>query len=256
MRTRRAGRTRRGRRKRRIAEAGATAPILGRWHRPTAGAGMKLTGSPRLMRAAAYLEAGSPTGGPRLLPRVASAGRSTHGRHSWAVFDTSRAGCGRIAAQSETSRKRLLREAGVEPAVRVFPGLRNSPAAERGQARTDEEDLPAQEARTEARTWLPGSHGFKGRSACACPQTREGAQAAHGLTRTRAHTRACLPDASAQGGLRCTRTPWNGPLVPTAGAAIAAHRTVGDKGRVEHPQNARRGRPAQPGTPSLARPDS
>ena len=115
-------------------------------------------------------------------------------RHGWAgpgVFDTPQAGWGRIAAQSETSRRRLMRKAGVEPAVRVFPGLRNSPAAERGQARSDEEDLPAQEARTEARTRLPGPHGFKGRSACACPQTREGAQAAHGLTRTRAHT--CLP---------------------------------------------------------------
>ena len=73
-----------------------------------------------------------------------------HGSAGPAVFDTPSAGWGRIAAQSETSRRRLMRKAGVEPAVRVFPGLRNSPAAERGQARSDEEDLPAQEARTEA----------------------------------------------------------------------------------------------------------
>jgi hypothetical protein len=102
-------------------------------------------------------------------------------------FDTRSRRWGRIAAQSETRPETAFCvRLAIEPAVRVFPGLRNSPAAERGQARTDEEDLPAQEARTEARTRLPGSHGFQGRSARACPQTREGAQAAYRLTRTRA----------------------------------------------------------------------
>ena len=66
-----------------------------------------------------------------------------------------------------------------------------SPAAERGLARSDEEDLPAQEARPEAGTRLPRPHGFEGRSARACPTTREGAQAAHRLTRTRRMW--CLP---------------------------------------------------------------
>lgn len=58
-------------------------------------------------------------------------------------------------------------------------------AAERGQARTHEEDLPAQEARPEAGTRLPRSHGFEGWSPRACASSGEGAREAQRLRATR-----------------------------------------------------------------------
>jgi ribonuclease P protein component len=64
-----------------------------------------------------------------------------------------------------------------------FRRIRNSPPLNEDEARRDEEDLSAQEARSEAGTRLPRPHGFEGRTARAGPSTREGAQAAHRLTR-------------------------------------------------------------------------
>jgi ribonuclease P protein component len=76
------------------------------------------------------------------------------------------------------------------PAVRVFSPLSARPPLNRGRPRADEEDLSAQEARQEAGTRLPRSHGFEGWSPRARPTPREGAQAAHRLTRTGHHVPA------------------------------------------------------------------
>jgi ribonuclease P protein component len=76
------------------------------------------------------------------------------------------------------------------PAVRVFSPLSARPPLNRGRPRADEEDLSAQEARQEAGTRLPRPHGFEGWSPRARPTPREGAQAAHRLTRTGHHVPA------------------------------------------------------------------
>jgi ribonuclease P protein component len=86
--------------------------------------------------------------------------------------------------------QRPLREAGVNASHSyVFRPSNRSPLNE-DEARSDEEDLPAQEARQEAGTRLPRPHGFEGRSPRARPTSREGAQAAHRLTRTGHHVPA------------------------------------------------------------------
>jgi ribonuclease P protein component len=72
----------------------------------------------------------------------------------------------------------------MSPAVRVFVKP-NSPPLNEGQHATDEKDLPAQEARPEAGTRLPRSHGFEGWSPRACPPPGEGARQAERLTATR-----------------------------------------------------------------------
>jgi ribonuclease P protein component len=54
--------------------------------------------------------------------------------------------------------------------------------AERGTARTHEEDVSAQEALAEARARLHGPHGDEGRSPRARSSSSQGAQAAHRLT--------------------------------------------------------------------------
>ncbi len=87
------------------------------------------------------------------------------------------AGRARRAAQV-----RLSREAGEDRQPFVCLRTRFA-AAERGQAPTDEADLPSQEARPEAGTWLPRPHGFEGRSSCACPAPSEGTREAQRLTR-------------------------------------------------------------------------
>jgi ribonuclease P protein component len=72
----------------------------------------------------------------------------------------------------------------------VFSGPSDRPPLNEDESRADEEDIPAQEARQEAGTWLPRSHGFEGRSPRARPTPREGAQAAHRLRRTGHHVPA------------------------------------------------------------------
>ena len=54
--------------------------------------------------------------------------------------------------------------------------------AERGTARTHEEDVSAQEALAQARARLHGPHGYEGRSPRARSSSSEGAQATHRLT--------------------------------------------------------------------------
>jgi len=65
----------------------------------------------------------------------------------------------------------------------VFDGC-DAMVQQRESQSDDETDLPAQEARPKAESWLSRSHGFQGRSPRAFPPSGEGAQPAERLSPT------------------------------------------------------------------------
>ena len=110
-------------------------------------------------------------------------------------------------------------------------------------ARTDEEDVSAQEARAQARAWLHGPHGFEGRSARARSSSGQGAQEAFGLTAAdEARSRARAADDPAPRGLRSHRTPRSGTRHSAARPPLDADRPSGVASRaVDAPFARRRG---------------
>jgi ribonuclease P protein component len=78
-----------------------------------------------------------------------------------------------------------IRMAGERPAVRVFDGPHRERMNEE-PARTHEEDVSAQEARAEARAWLPSPDGHEGRTPRARSSSGQGAHEAQRLTAERA----------------------------------------------------------------------
>jgi len=87
-------------------------------------------------------------------------------------------GAGRIRRSETGPRADRVRLASASRFVCLRPGNWNR-WPQWNRARPDgKADVPAQEARPEARTRLPGSHGFAGWSPRARPQTSKGAQQA------------------------------------------------------------------------------
>ena len=84
----------------------------------------------------------------------------------------------RIAARARRAKGVVRRLAERQPFVCDGP---DSPPLNEGTARTDEEDVSAQEARAEARARLHGPDGYEGRPARARPSPSQGTQAADRL---------------------------------------------------------------------------